>query len=61
MLTATEPRQAPSGPGRPVAPAGRAFEKCLTDAIDTGTPSGRFFFDVMASLAKMERELTLGR
>jgi DNA invertase Pin-like site-specific DNA recombinase len=25
--------------------------KSLTDAIDTGTPSGRFFFHVMASLA----------
>ena len=32
--------------------------KSLTDAIDTGTPSGRFFFHVMASLAEMERELT---
>ena len=35
--------------------------KSLTDAIDTGTPSGRFFFDVMASLAEMERELTIER
>ena len=35
--------------------------KCLTDAIDTGTPSGRFFFHVMASLAEMERELTVER
>ena len=32
--------------------------RSLTDAIDTGTPSGRFFFHVMASLAEMERELT---
>ena len=32
--------------------------KSLTDAIDTGTSSGRFFFHVMASLAEMERELT---
>ena len=32
--------------------------KSLTDAIDTATPSGRFFFHVMASLAEMERELT---
>ncbi len=29
--------------------------KSLTDFIDTGTPSGRFFFHVMASLAEMER------
>jgi DNA invertase Pin-like site-specific DNA recombinase len=35
--------------------------KSLTDAIDTGTPSGRFFFRVMASLAEMERELTVER
>lgn len=33
----------------------------LTDSIDTGTPSGRFFFHVMASLAEMERELTVER
>ena len=35
--------------------------KSLTDVIDTGTPSGRFFFDIMASLAEMERELTIER
>lgn len=35
--------------------------KSLTDAIDTTTPSGRFFFHVMASLAQMERELTVER
>jgi DNA invertase Pin-like site-specific DNA recombinase len=35
--------------------------KSITDAIDTGTPSGRFFFHVMASLAEMERELTIER
>ena len=35
--------------------------KSLTDAIDTGTVSGRFFFHVMASLAEMERELTIER
>ena len=33
----------------------------LTDAIDTSTPSGRFFFHVMANLAEMERELTVER
>jgi DNA invertase Pin-like site-specific DNA recombinase len=35
--------------------------KSLTDSIDTGTPSGRFFFHVMASLAQMERELIIER
>jgi DNA invertase Pin-like site-specific DNA recombinase len=35
--------------------------KSLTDAIDTGTSSGRFFFHAMASLAEMERELTIER
>ena len=35
--------------------------KSMTDSIDTGTPSGRFFFHVMASLAEMERELTIER
>ncbi len=35
--------------------------KSLTDSIDTGTPSGRFFFHVMASLAEMERELIVER
>jgi DNA invertase Pin-like site-specific DNA recombinase len=35
--------------------------KSLTDVIDTGTPSGRFFFHVMASLAEMERESTVER
>ena len=33
----------------------------LTDAIDTSTASGRFFFHVMVSLAEMERELTIER
>ncbi len=35
--------------------------RSVTDAIDTGTASGRFFFHVMASLAEMERELTIER
>ena len=35
--------------------------KSLTDSIDTGTAPGRFFFHVMASLAEMERELTIER
>lgn len=35
--------------------------KSLTDSIDTSTSSGRFFFHVMASLAEMERELTIER
>lgn len=35
--------------------------KSLTDAIDTGTPAGRFFFHVMASLTEMERELIIER
>ena len=35
--------------------------RSLTDAIDTGTPSGRFFFHAMASLAEMERDLIVER
>lgn len=35
--------------------------KSITDSIDTSTPSGRFFFHVMASLAEMERDLMVER
>jgi DNA invertase Pin-like site-specific DNA recombinase len=38
--------------------AGHTIDETLADA---GTPSGRFFFHVMARLAEMERELTVER
>ena len=35
--------------------------RSLTDQIDTATPTGRFFFNVMGSLAEMEREVIAER
>jgi DNA invertase Pin-like site-specific DNA recombinase len=35
--------------------------RSLTEGIDTTSSAGRFFFHVMASLAQMERELTIER
>jgi DNA invertase Pin-like site-specific DNA recombinase len=35
--------------------------RSLTEGIDTTTPTGRFFFQIMASLAQMERELLAER
>jgi DNA invertase Pin-like site-specific DNA recombinase len=35
--------------------------RSITDSIDTSTPAGRFFFNVMASLAEMERDLIVER
>lgn len=35
--------------------------RSITDNIDTSSPSGKFFFHVMASLAQMERDLIVER
>lgn len=34
---------------------------CLTQGIDTSTPTGRFMFHVLAAIAEMERDLTRER
>ncbi|HEY4048690.1 MAG TPA: recombinase family protein [Acidobacteriaceae bacterium] len=60
MIEPGTKRQEPGRSGRRNPQAGVQF-KSLTDSIDTGTPSGRFFFHVMASLSEMERELTIER
>ena len=39
----------------------RVHFKSIKDQIDTSTIAGRFFFHVMASLAQMERDLTVER
>jgi DNA invertase Pin-like site-specific DNA recombinase len=42
--------------------ADQAIElRSITDGIDTGTTAGRFFFNVMAALASMERDLIVER
>lgn len=38
-----------------------AHFKSITDNVDTSTPSGRFFFHMMTSLAQMEKELVVER
>ncbi len=35
--------------------------RSITEAIDTGTPSGRFMFAILGALASMERELIVER
>jgi len=35
--------------------------RSITDGIDTSTTAGRFFFNIMASLSEMERELIVER
>jgi DNA invertase Pin-like site-specific DNA recombinase len=35
--------------------------RSLTEAIDTGTPSGRFLFNILGALGQMEREIIVER
>lgn len=35
--------------------------RSLTESIDTGTPSGRFLFNILAALGQMEREIIVER
>ncbi|EGK7673465.1 recombinase family protein [Escherichia coli] len=52
----------PDGLNEPVTLRERGVNfRSLTDAIDTSTPMGRFFFHVMGALAEMERELIVER
>jgi DNA invertase Pin-like site-specific DNA recombinase len=35
--------------------------RSLTEAIDTSTPSGRFLFNILGALGRMEREIIIER
>lgn len=60
--TATQQRNVVASTLRTTAISEAAYAVIrLTDAIDTSTPMGRFFFHVMGALAEMERELIVER